>query len=392
MLTRQDFTTPQQVGGSTLDRYTVATACTFLAGKVEETPKKLRDVIVKSHHIRHSFEHGEDTRYDALRTDSPAYENLRESVLTAERKILQLLAFDLSIEHPYKYIIEFVKRVADGNKKVAQAAWNFVNDSLRTTLCLQYRAHVIASAAIFLAARHCTVQLAGADGKEWFECLDCKIDDLDYIANRILDLYHQAEKSGELKAAVNVEAPSLRSPSMQTPSPRVGSSPSPDIRATPPPPPRPSPFAQPPPPPPVSQPPPPSSRSRSPPPPPPPGRPAEPPQRAGYRPSPPPHQHERERGYNTTPPRRRSPPPRPPSRTFRRTFLLLVDRAHSLQPRRHRIATTAIATVTEITTTTTTMTITTETTIVAMRSEIEITGETAIVAMTGTGAEANATS
>ena len=35
------------------DRFTVATTCLFLASKVEETPKKLKDVVIetfKSHH------------------------------------------------------------------------------------------------------------------------------------------------------------------------------------------------------------------------------------------------------------------------------------------------------------------------------------------------------
>ena len=35
------------------DRFVVATACTFLAGKTEETPKKLQEVVVEAYNIRH---------------------------------------------------------------------------------------------------------------------------------------------------------------------------------------------------------------------------------------------------------------------------------------------------------------------------------------------------
>ncbi len=41
--------------------------------------------------------------------------------------MLQTVAFDLTVEHPYKYLLTYVKGIK-GNRNLAQVAWNFVND------------------------------------------------------------------------------------------------------------------------------------------------------------------------------------------------------------------------------------------------------------------------
>ena len=52
--------------------------------------------------------------------------------------------------------------------------------SLRTTLCLQYKPQLIASAAIYLASKFLNYTLPeGAGKKPWWEVLDAKIEDLE---------------------------------------------------------------------------------------------------------------------------------------------------------------------------------------------------------------------
>jgi cyclin T len=143
-------------------------AALFLAGKVEETPKKLRDVITECYKIRHK---NAEISPEEMNT-------LREEVLVAERVLLQTLAFDLTVEHPYKYLLQYVKTI-EGDRELAQTAWNFVNDSLRTTLCLQFRPPLIASAAIYLASKFLRVQLTKSGEKPWWEIFDAKIQDLE---------------------------------------------------------------------------------------------------------------------------------------------------------------------------------------------------------------------
>ncbi len=58
---------------------------------------------------------------------------LREEVLLGERNVLQTMAFDLTVEHPYKHLLTYVKTLrgnqsTEAFKSLAQVAWNFVND------------------------------------------------------------------------------------------------------------------------------------------------------------------------------------------------------------------------------------------------------------------------
>jgi transcription initiation factor TFIIIB Brf1 subunit/transcription initiation factor TFIIB len=124
--------------------FMISTSCIFLAGKVEETPKKLQDVISVSYHIRFKRQ---------LKIDSQEYLEIRESVLKRECRILQTIGFRFTVEHPYKYILKYTGDIK-GSREIAQTAWNFVNDSLRTTMCLTHSPQIIAAATVYLAARY----------------------------------------------------------------------------------------------------------------------------------------------------------------------------------------------------------------------------------------------
>jgi len=50
----------------------------------------------------------------------------------------------------YRPLLAYVKSIM-GTRDLAQVAWNFINDSLRTTVCLQYSPRYVAAAALSLA-------------------------------------------------------------------------------------------------------------------------------------------------------------------------------------------------------------------------------------------------
>ncbi|KAK3131961.1 hypothetical protein QOZ80_6AG0513910 [Eleusine coracana subsp. coracana] len=170
------------------DRRTIATVCMFLAGKVEETPRPLKDVIVLSYEIIHK----KDT--DALqriKNNKELYEQQKELILLGERVVLVTLGFDLNVHHPYKPLVEAIKRFKVAQNALAQVAWNFVNDGLRTSLCLQFKPHHIAAGAIFLAAKFLKVKLPSDGEKVWWQEFDVTPRQLEEVSNQMLELYEQ---------------------------------------------------------------------------------------------------------------------------------------------------------------------------------------------------------
>lgn len=154
---------------------------------------------------------------------------LKEKVLQLERVLLQTIAFDLTVEHPYKYILNFVKKINGTAPQPNSSALHrqqftcslthslfsspalqatetwprphgilsttgahsvrspqcdslpglYLNSllyfSLRTTLCLHYKPQLIATAAIYLASKMLAYELPSP----WWELLDIKIEDVE---------------------------------------------------------------------------------------------------------------------------------------------------------------------------------------------------------------------
>ncbi|GAU37835.1 hypothetical protein TSUD_56950 [Trifolium subterraneum] len=190
------------------DRRTIATVCMFLAGKVEETPRPLKDVILVSYEIinkkdptavqrikqkdtlRNSIYVSEVSILDSI-AEQEVYVHQKEIILLAERLVLATLGFDLSVHHPYKPLVEAMKKFKVAQNELAQAAWNFVNDGLRTSLWLQFKPHHIAAGAIFVAARLLKVKLPSSGEKVWWQEFDVTPHQLEEVSIQILELYEQ---------------------------------------------------------------------------------------------------------------------------------------------------------------------------------------------------------
>ncbi|OWM74732.1 hypothetical protein CDL15_Pgr009279 [Punica granatum] len=170
-----------------LEIKTIATVCMFLAGKVEETPRPLKDVILVSYEIIHKKDQTAAQRIK----QKEVYEQQKELILLGERVVLATLGFDLNVHHPYKPLVEAIKKFKVAQNALAQVAWNFVNDGLRTSLCLQFKPHHIAAGAIFLAAKFLKVKLPSDGEKVWWQEFDVTPRQLEEVSNQMLELYEQ---------------------------------------------------------------------------------------------------------------------------------------------------------------------------------------------------------
>lgn len=181
------------------DVRSAAAAALLLAGKLEERHRRLRDVLIVFTRLR--MREGSDNgvnRYAGIPTpvvdlNGREFNELRQDVINIERVILTELGFGVSLllDHPHKYVIQFIKTIVRQPDwlvaEMAQKAWNYLNDSLRTVLAFQYQAHEIATASIFLAAKALKVNLPSQP--PWWELFDSQLQDVKRIASITMSLY-----------------------------------------------------------------------------------------------------------------------------------------------------------------------------------------------------------
>jgi len=168
------------------DRFRIATTCLFLAGKVEETPKKIKDVVIETY----KAQHGAAGKASGPDPESKEFWSLKEEILVCERILLQTLDFDLTVEHAYRPLLAYVKSIK-GTRDLAQVAWNFINDSLRTTIALQYPPRCVAAAAVHLSSRFLDnkMVLPTHHDKPWYEAFKVLQAEVEDIADQILVMY-----------------------------------------------------------------------------------------------------------------------------------------------------------------------------------------------------------
>jgi len=143
-------------------------ACLFLACKVSEAFRRLSEIMTACAERQKASKRYVRFGALALLKDSQEWENFLDRVYAVEEILLDVLEYSFHVDKPYKYLIVHLRRVMIEYEKkseaefqeatskkgeIAQFAWFFVNDSLRSTLCLEYPPEIISLGAIMLTFR-----------------------------------------------------------------------------------------------------------------------------------------------------------------------------------------------------------------------------------------------
>jgi len=180
----------------------VAAAALFLAAKVEEQGRRVRDVINVIYRAEHAsaaaygLQNMQQTQQGGAQYAPQAYASplhpgagasgaapaprppapapvvddgcslqvtplfweLKEEVLRVEQHLLRVLGFGVRVAHPQQYVLHLA-RTLECSAELARLAFYIANDSARSSLCLQYPAATIAAGCIFVAAEMAQEQI-----------------------------------------------------------------------------------------------------------------------------------------------------------------------------------------------------------------------------------------
>ncbi|KAM4100093.1 hypothetical protein ACB094_05G042500 [Castanea mollissima] len=103
----------------------VAASCLWLASKLEESPRKARQVLIVFHRIECRME---NLPIEHLEIGSQKYHDLKIGLSRTERRVLKEMGFICHVEHPHKFISNYLA-ILETPPELRQEAWNLANDS-----------------------------------------------------------------------------------------------------------------------------------------------------------------------------------------------------------------------------------------------------------------------
>lgn len=169
----------------------IAGVALFLAFKVDETMRRMKDFVVACCRVAMKQP---DLVVDEQSKD---YWKWRDLILQNESVMLEFLCFDLQLESPYRILWEYSLFLGiQDHRPLRHAAYAFLNDSTYTVLCLQFPPRVIAAAALYAAARYCHVAFPDDDtGHPWWDQIDVRVDDLIRACKFIVQIYERVQQT-----------------------------------------------------------------------------------------------------------------------------------------------------------------------------------------------------
>ncbi|OQV01762.1 Cyclin, domain-containing protein [Cladophialophora immunda] len=134
--------------------YSVAATAIFLATKVEENYRKMKELVVACCRV------AQKQPNLVVDEQSKEYWKWRDTILHNEDLLLEALCFDLQLEQPYRLLLDYLRYYdVQANKQLRNTSWAFLNDSLVTTMCLQLTPSAIAGSALYMGVKNAGISL-----------------------------------------------------------------------------------------------------------------------------------------------------------------------------------------------------------------------------------------
>lgn len=172
--------------------YSMAATSLFLATKVEENCRKMKELVVACVRV------AQKDPNKAVDDQDKEYWRWKDNILHNEDLLLEAICFDLSLEPPYKTLFELLVFFGEEtNKRLRNAAWAFVNDSCLTMLCLRFPSRTIAASALYAAAKHCDVSFSDDEyGRPWWDVAGVELRSIRKACNFMAGVYENTPLRG----------------------------------------------------------------------------------------------------------------------------------------------------------------------------------------------------
>lgn len=131
-------------------RFETAATCLFLAGKVEENGRKLKDVADAVIIKLYRSSSGSQSTLDLLKQHEREVQRFQHLITVYELLLADALAFDIEVSHVQGVLVIALDELV-APEDVGDMSWTIANDALYTPLCVLHTPNVIAAACYLLA-------------------------------------------------------------------------------------------------------------------------------------------------------------------------------------------------------------------------------------------------
>ena len=175
----------QQSNKAGLHHYSAAATALFLATKVEENCRKMKELVVACCRV------AQKQPNLVIDDQNKEYWKWRDTILQNEDLLLEALCFDLQLEQPYRILFEFLQYYGVQESKILRnTSWAFLNDSHITTMCLLHSPRMIAGAALYAGVKLAGITLPDDEsGRAWWDHLELDVMEIQRACNLMFDVY-----------------------------------------------------------------------------------------------------------------------------------------------------------------------------------------------------------